>query len=77
MTHTPNRRARLAREIRGELGRQGKTTAEFASALRLSPAQAVHRLEGKKPFFLEELKAAAEFLNLAAAELNERTDVAA
>lgn len=77
MTHTPNRRARLAGEIRAEMRVQGKTPPELATAIGVTPAQARRRLKGKKPFYLEELSNAARFLNLAASELTRRTDVTA
>lgn len=77
MTHTPNRRARLAREIRTAMLAQGKTPQQLAAATGFSPDQLDVKLAGEEPLLLEELEATARFLGFRTSELSSRTDVAA
>jgi len=77
MTHFSERRSRIAGEIRAELGRQGKSRHELAAAAGISPATLSRRLQGKKPFYLEELEAIAQFLEIRLSDLTERTEDAA
>jgi len=77
MTHTPNRRVRLAGEIRQLMKAQSKSRAELASAAGISLAQIDHRLAGLRPFDIEELDAVAGVFGFRASDLTRRTDVAA
>ena len=77
MNHYQDRRARIAGEIRAELGRQGKNATQLAAATGISPATLSRRLQGKKPFFLEELEAIAQFLELPLSVFTARTEDAA
>jgi transcriptional regulator with XRE-family HTH domain len=77
MTHTPNRRARLAGEIRQLMEAQGKSPAELASAAGISLAQIDHRLAGLRPFDIEELDAVAGAFGCRGSDLTRLTDVAA
>ena len=71
------RRAKIAGEIRAELGRQHKTAVELSKAIGISPSTLTRRLAGKQPFFLEELEDIARFLGLPVSELTGRTEDAA
>lgn len=77
MTHTPNRRARIAREIRQAMEWQEKTPDQLAAVAGISQAQIHRRLKGKRPFFMDELDAIAKFLGIRASELSRATDVSA
>lgn len=77
MNQQTQRRAAIAREIRAELGRQNLTYAALATATGINPSTLSRRLQGNKPFLLEELQSIAEFLKIKLSDLTERTDVAA
>ena len=77
MTHTPNRRVRIAKAIQATMEQQGVTPAQLAAAAGISIAQILRRLEGKRPFFLDELAAIASRLNTTASDISRRTDVTA
>jgi transcriptional regulator with XRE-family HTH domain len=72
----PQRRAAIAAEIRAELARQNLTYAALAKAIGMSPSTLGRRLEGLRPFYLEELEAIAQFLGLKLSEFTARTDAA-
>jgi len=65
----------MAGEIRAELGRQNRSATQLAAATGISPATLSRRLQGKKPFYFEELEVIAQFLGLPLSELTARTDV--
>ena len=77
MTHTPNRRVRIAEEIRRLMAAQSKKPAELAAAAGISPAQIKGRLKGRKPFDTEELDSIAKIFHLRASDISRRTDVTA
>lgn len=77
MTQTlhPNRRSALAGEIRAELARQNLTYSALAEATGITPSTISRRLQGVKPFDLDEIHTIAQFLGLKVSELTARTDV--
>lgn len=72
-----HRREAVAAEIRAELARQHKTKAALAHQLGISPDTLRRRLAGARPFYLEESKALADFLDIPLHTLIERTEDAA
>ena len=75
MTQHTERRQRIAGEIRAELGRQNRSARQLAVATGISPATLSRRLQGKKPFYLEELESIAQFLELPLSVFTARTEV--
>lgn len=75
MTQHTERRTRIAGEIRAELGRRNRSARQLAAATGISPATLSRRLQGKKPFDLEELESIAQFLELPLSVFTERTEV--
>ncbi|PPJ31869.1 hypothetical protein C5E45_32790 [Nocardia nova] len=70
MTESPASYASLvASEIRAEMGRQRKTTAELAAVLRCSPGTANNRLADAYPFNLDELYAVCQWLGKPLADI--------
>jgi len=72
-----HRRERVAAEIRAELARQNKSKTDLAAHIGLSTWTLRRRLEGVRPFYLEELQSIAQFLGLPLSELLEHTGNAA
>lgn len=57
-------RLAAAEEIRALLARRRISQREFGAALNLSQSGVSRRLDGKTPFTLDELAAAADFLDV-------------
>lgn len=72
---SPERTARLAAEIRAELGRQNKRIPELAAGTGINAATLRRRLQGERPFFLEEVDAIAQFLGFPVSEIVVRSDL--
>lgn len=77
MTQHTERRTRIAGEIRAELGRQNRSVRQLALATGISPATLSRRLQGLKPFYLEELESIARYLGKPVSVFTERTEAAA
>lgn len=60
----PVRRTELAAEIRAELARQKRTQVSLSAATGLSLNTLRRRLDGVKPFYVEELEAVCMFLGV-------------
>jgi transcriptional regulator with XRE-family HTH domain len=75
--HTPLRRANLAAEIRAEMARQRVSINQLAAGTSISASTLYRRLNGVKPFNVDELDAIAVFLGVPAWELAERAKKAA
>lgn len=72
----PDRRARLAAEIRAELARQSRSRQDLAAHLGISTDTLRRRLDGVRPFYFDELELVAAFLNVRLSDLTGRTDAA-
>jgi transcriptional regulator with XRE-family HTH domain len=69
MERHPLRRARLAAEIREELERQKKSLASLSESTGIKIDTLYNRLNGIKPFNVEELDLIVEFLGISLDEL--------
>lgn len=69
-----NRREAVAEEIRAELARQSKTYASVCRAVGMNKNTLTARLNGRRPFNLDEVAAISSFLGLSLMELMERTE---
>jgi lambda repressor-like predicted transcriptional regulator len=72
-----DRRARLAAEIRAELGRQNKSAAELSAGTGIRPDTLRRRLNGRYPLMAEELLVICTFLGVSIGDLTARTEDAA
>lgn len=77
MEQVPDRRQRIAAEVRAELARQNRLKSELAAALGISTDTLRRRLDGVRPFYFHELEAVASFLGMRLSDLTGRTDEAA
>jgi len=77
MEQTEFRRARIAAEVRAELARQKKTKASLSQATGISPDTLRRRLDGVRPFYMDELDSITRFFGIPLVEFISRTDVAA
>ena len=64
METPPLRRTAVAAEVRAELAAQGKTHVELAQATGISVTTLRRRLNGSKPFYVEELGSVCRFFGL-------------
>ena len=63
------RRTAIAAEVRAERARQGKTLASLAFAINKSPDTLTSRLNGKRPFYVEELLSICSLFDMTLDEL--------
>jgi len=70
--HRPLRRISLAAEIRAELGRQRVSIQKLSAGTGISASTLYRRLEGTRPFYVEELEAIGRFLGVPDYELTKR-----
>jgi transcriptional regulator with XRE-family HTH domain len=73
ISHAPTAEG-VAAEVRAEMGRQRKTQAELARALRMHPATVARRLDGSTPFDVAELVDLGAWLGVPAAALLARAE---
>lgn len=71
----PLRRTAVAAEVRAELARQNKTYTSLAVATDISVDTLRRRLNGHKPFYVEELVSVSRFLEISVDELIARAQV--
>ena len=64
MAHTTDTRSRIASEVRAGLSRAGKSQKALAAYMAVSPTTLTDRMQGRKPFSVEEIMLIAEFLNV-------------
>lgn len=74
--HAPLRRTAVAAEVRAELARQNKTYTSLAAATDISVDTLRRRLNGLKPFYVEELGSVCRFLGITLDELIARAEKA-
>ena len=79
--HRPLRRTSLAAEIFAELGIQKVSIKALSAGTEISTSTLYRRLDGVRPFYVEELDAIGRFLGVPAHELaaraKNRTEAAA
>jgi DNA-binding Xre family transcriptional regulator len=68
-----DRRAKVAAEIRAELGRHRLTKVALVNSTGISKDTLRRRLNGDRPFYLEELDAICSFLQVPLSEFLART----
>ena len=68
------RRARIAAEVRAELARQNKTRASLSQATGISVDTLRRRLDGVRPFYMDELDSITLFLGIPLVEFVARTE---
>jgi transcriptional regulator with XRE-family HTH domain len=61
--------AAVAAEVRAEMARQGRSRADLAGALGVTPATAARRFSGETPFDVYELALVADWLGVDPAAL--------
>jgi transcriptional regulator with XRE-family HTH domain len=66
--------ARVAGNVRAEMGRQNVTQVQLAGAMSLTQAAISRRLTGKVPFNVQELADLAVFLDVPVSRLTEGLD---
>lgn len=74
MERNTGRRAKIAAEVRAELARQNKTKASLSRATGIGIDTLRRRLDGVKPFYMEELDAITFFLGVPLPEFIARTE---
>jgi len=62
--YRPLRRTSLAAEIRAEMGRQRVSVNKLSAGTGISASTLYRRLDGVKPFYVEELDAIGQFLKV-------------
>lgn len=73
MSHyRPLRRTSLAAEIRAEMARQKVSVNNLSNGTGISASTLYRRLDGVKPFYVEELDAIGRFLKVPDYELTKR-----
>ena len=65
----PSLNTLVGAEIRAELARRRMTHEVFAKGIKVSQATLARRLAGTSPFTLNELEAAAKYLNVPVTQL--------
>lgn len=74
MNHINHRRTRIAAEIRAEMGRQRVSLSSLATDAGISPSTLSRRLNGVRPFLLEEVDAICHSLSVPMADILTRAE---